>query len=748
MRGTPARIQRVSALIAIEAVACAVALAFGRILEGRAPTYRLLCVGLVSGAVAWASERRGMLIATLLSAIGLIVALGWIVASRTLWLGVPTLETVHTFGQLATQIGAQAREYVSPAPATPALLFAGAIAVWAAIFSCYALAFRAQSPLLALVPPLALVVFADGVLDQFSRPAYGIGFLVAALAVLFADSLRRLRSWGPVWGQAGDARDRLWPVTGRNARRVGLTVLAAAVVAPWAVPGFGSNLGLGLFSVDGGGGGIGVSPFASIGAVLNDPSSSTTPVFTIRATRGSYWRMLSLDQFDGTTWAATPSEGASIPRGGVIPSLAPGGHELTQHVTVEGDFTSPWLIAAAEPTSIRVHGSVSWHAASLSVQVDPWLDPGDGYVVTSVQDLPTDDDLRSLGILAPNPELSVLPSGIPSVVAETAHAWADGQPTTFDEVMSIERNLRSPPFYYDPTASYPNDPRSFADVLTTHAGFCQHFASLMAVMLRELGIPARVAYGFTPGTHAGDTWTVMLSNLHTWVEALFPGYGWLTFEPTPGGGFGDPSAATYDSLTPVQDPGEGCKKPGGCGLGGGRSRRPRRRRDSDSHPIRVCKRRPGRNRIRTRKARTPVPDPAAGSVRRSASRFSSLPSPSASRSCARRVANTAFEPHSTRAARSWSRTTSSWSGRELSGGAEDRTRPSMSSDGGWRGGACSGRIWIPRWPSWRPRWWRRRTGDARPTWTTRSSWRQARPRSWRRLRDAASWPRRFLGAYR
>ena len=55
MRGTPARIQRVSALIAIEAVACAVALAFGRILEGRAPTYRLLCVGLVSGALAWAS---------------------------------------------------------------------------------------------------------------------------------------------------------------------------------------------------------------------------------------------------------------------------------------------------------------------------------------------------------------------------------------------------------------------------------------------------------------------------------------------------------------------------------------------------------------------------------------------------------------------------------------------------------------------------------------------------------------------
>ena len=539
------------------------ALAFGRILQGRAPTYRLLCVGLVSGAVAWASERRGMLIATLLSAIGLIVALGWIIASRTLWLGVPTVETVHTFGQLATQIGAQAREYVSPAPATPALLFAGAIAVWAAIFSCYALAFRAQSPLLALVPPLALVVFADGVLDQF-LDRLGIGFLVAALAVLFADSLRRLRSWGPVWGQAGDARDRLWPVTGRNARRVGLTVLAAAVIAPWAVPGFGSNVGLGLFSVDAGAGGIGVSPFASIGAILNDPSSSTTPVFTIRASSGSYWRMLSLDRFDGTTWEATSDDGTTIPPGGDIPTSFPGQHELTQHVTVEGALTSPWLVAAGEPTSIRVGGNVSWHGASSSLQVDPWLDNGDAYVVTSARALPTDEDLRSLAMIPSDPALSVLPPGIPSAVADTAHAWTEGLPTTFDEVLSIERHLRSLPFYYDPKAAYPLDPQTLADILTTHAGFCQHFASLMAVMLRELGIPARVGYGFTQGKEYGDTWTVMASNLHTWVEVFFPGYGWLTFDPTPGG-FGDPSTAPYDHIQQVSDRGGDCKRPGGCG---------------------------------------------------------------------------------------------------------------------------------------------------------------------------------------
>ena len=73
---------------------------------------------------------------------------------------------------------------------------AGAIAVWAAVFSCYALAFRAQSPLLALVPPLALVVFADSVLDDVTKPIYGVLFLVAALAVL----VRRLAPPDPRLG--------------------------------------------------------------------------------------------------------------------------------------------------------------------------------------------------------------------------------------------------------------------------------------------------------------------------------------------------------------------------------------------------------------------------------------------------------------------------------------------------------------------------------------------------------------------
>jgi len=72
-------------------------------------------------------------------------------------------------------------------------------------------------------------------------------------------------------------------------------------------------------------------------------------------------------------------------------------------------------------------------------------------------------------------------------------------------------------------------------VTTTHAGYCQFFAGAMALMLRYVGIPARVAVGFWGGTRDGnsDTWVVTDTDAHAWVEVWFRGYGWLPFDPTP-----------------------------------------------------------------------------------------------------------------------------------------------------------------------------------------------------------------------
>ena len=94
-------------------------------------------------------------------------------------------------------------------------------------------------------------------------------------------------------------------------------------------------------------------------------------------------------------------------------------------------------------------------------------------------------------------------------------------------------------FVYDEQPPHTRGVPPLVDFVTkTKRGYCQHFAGAMALMLRYLGIPARVGAGFTSGTYdaKSKTWTVYDRDAHTWVEVWFKGYGWLPFDPTPSRG--------------------------------------------------------------------------------------------------------------------------------------------------------------------------------------------------------------------
>jgi hypothetical protein len=90
--------------------------------------------------------------------------------------------------------------------------------------------------------------------------------------------------------------------------------------------------------------------------------------------------------------------------------------------------------------------------------------------------------------------------------------------------------------YSEQPGSTPGLPPLVGFVEDTKIGYCQHFAGAMAVMLRLLGVPARVAAGFVPGKYRDGAWQVTDHEAHTWVEVWFRGYGWLPFDPTPGRG--------------------------------------------------------------------------------------------------------------------------------------------------------------------------------------------------------------------
>jgi protein-glutamine gamma-glutamyltransferase len=114
-------------------------------------------------------------------------------------------------------------------------------------------------------------------------------------------------------------------------------------------------------------------------------------------------------------------------------------------------------------------------------------------------------------------------------------------------------------FRYDesPPAPNPNEPALAAFVTRTRAGYCQHYAGAMALMLRFLGVPARVAAGFTSGSYDDDKheWTVTDHQAHTWVEAYFPGWGWMAFDPTPGRGLLDAEWSVSSPRFDTSDPG-------------------------------------------------------------------------------------------------------------------------------------------------------------------------------------------------
>jgi transglutaminase-like putative cysteine protease len=111
----------------------------------------------------------------------------------------------------------------------------------------------------------------------------------------------------------------------------------------------------------------------------------------------------------------------------------------------------------------------------------------------------------------------------------------DGTKNPYDSAVAIESYLRR--FKYDINVSTPPPDRDAVDwfLTTSRAGYCDYFASAMAVMARTIGIPSRVVTGYNTGTYNEQTgyYDVRQENAHTWPELFFPEYGWVRFEPTP-----------------------------------------------------------------------------------------------------------------------------------------------------------------------------------------------------------------------
>ncbi|MGW2589539.1 transglutaminase TgpA family protein [Streptomyces sp. NPDC001515] len=468
--------------------------------------------------------------------------------------------------------------YAIPAPATEGirLMLVGGVLVVGLLVDALAVTFRSAAP--AGLPLLALYSVAAGLSDG---GADWLWFLLAAsgyLLLLLAEGRDRLSQWGRVF--AGAARPRgtssaglesgraLAPV--RTGRRIGALALGIALVVPAALPALdnGMLLGAGAGNGKGGGGGTisAVNPLVSLQNNLNQPENREVMSYRTNATgvQDFYLRILALDQFNGNEWRASTRRLKDVPDrlpqpAGLASDVAV--TEIRTNISAAGSYRQTYLPLPYPATEVRVGGKWRYEPEGRTLVGDDGETTGGArYEVSSLLVQPTAQQLANAG---PPPEALLreytrVPDTLPLVVRQTAEEVTKGASNAYERAVKIQNYFASDGgFTYDTSVSSGTGSAAIGRFLRDRRGFCVHFSFTMAAMARTLGIPARVAVGFTPGAPTSDgAMSVGLRDAHAWPELYFEGVGWTRFEPTPTRGstpsYTLPDAPTGDTADPAQ----------------------------------------------------------------------------------------------------------------------------------------------------------------------------------------------------
>jgi protein-glutamine gamma-glutamyltransferase len=328
---------------------------------------------------------------------------------------------------------------------------------------------------------------------------------------------------------------------------------------------------------------------------LDWPREGTT-LLNVKSDRPHYWKAQVLDGFDGFRWVATDINkqdvvsaevpNRSVRRAGPVWNNFEWNPRWAETIrfTVRS-LTSTLVVTAGNAQDVDGIDATLFANGTGLLLGDP-LERGDSYVVETYAPAPTRAQMRAAfpgypeglvsytAIELPPPGASALDAvgrrrgdtlrlrpeseGTPvfvglrddpdtgspnaqallreSVYARTydlARRLTDGVPNGYDAVKAVERHLQENYVYSEhvPSADVPLEDFLFRQ----EAGYCQQFSGAMALMLRLIGIPARVVAGFSPGSFNRDTGEYRVRDLdaHSWVEVYFTGIGWVPFDPTP-----------------------------------------------------------------------------------------------------------------------------------------------------------------------------------------------------------------------
>ncbi|HEX5190890.1 MAG TPA: DUF3488 and transglutaminase-like domain-containing protein [Streptosporangiaceae bacterium] len=483
---------------------------------------------------------------------------------------IPTPRSVHHLAILVSD-GASAGRYAPPVPAHHGVILLAAGSIGLVGVAVDFLAVRLHRPAIAGLPLLVLFMAPIATTADVRGLASAVAFLLAAagyLALLSSDGRGRLRGWGrvvTVWHYAGEDERLAGADMGALAatgRRIGLAAVCAALIAPLLVPGLTLHQVFGGHGSGGGGGGhqgAGLpNPVVQLrGLLIRSKPRLVLTYHTTIPDPANYLQVyvLNYDSRAGDWDLVRPTHGKAVGRGALVsaPGLALGTPQSIVSTRVNipqpRGFSGPIDFLPVPYWPMRTHVDGSWREDPATLMIYSNDAPADGlqYTVTSGQVEPTESALTATQHVPAAIKRSYLgfPSKVTPQLTAIARQVTKGKRTAFDKAVALERWFLSNRFSYSlQSASLPNSPRGLLTFLTTvREGFCQQFAFAMAVLARLLGIPSRVAIGFTAGhQRASGTWAVTTADAHAWPELYFSGAGWLRFEPTPGGSDGQQTA--------------------------------------------------------------------------------------------------------------------------------------------------------------------------------------------------------------
>jgi transglutaminase-like putative cysteine protease len=287
----------------------------------------------------------------------------------------------------------------------------------------------------------------------------------------------------------------------------------------------------------------------SITGNVNLPAGQVLYYTTSAQSRPQYLEGLTYDNFDGHTWTSTSHTSTQFEANQSIPIKATNSRQqITTNVTIINlpEGTKHYIFAPAQPVSFSIPTTLYGNRIITAWTQQNPLTQGESYQAIS---LISDASAQNLSAVQFNQYNSTLlsypgqsyvqkPADLSKnrIIQRTLQKWIQGSTGVYSKVKALESHLSDKTqFTYSVTnPPVPTNVDAVAWLLQTHQGYCTYYATAMVVMVRMLGLPARIVNGFTQGSLQGHTWVVNGSDAHSWVQVYFPGYGWINFDPTPG----------------------------------------------------------------------------------------------------------------------------------------------------------------------------------------------------------------------